>query len=300
MNALRNLNRLLLSAALFVAFACNDERNKFDASGTFEAEETIISAEASGTLLQFDLEEGQALKKNQLVGYIDSTQLYLKKEQLHSQIKSILSQRPDIATQVASLEVQLHSAQREQVRISNLVKAGAATQKQLDDITTQADMIRRQLTAQRSSLGITTESITQQAAPLEIQIQQTEDLLNKCRIVNPFDGTVLTKYVEESEMVNPGKPLYKVADLSHVTLRAYITGDQLPDIKLNQKVTVLTDAGDKYTEREGTITWISDKAEFTPKTILTKKERANLVYAIKIQVPNDGSLKLGMYGEVRF
>lgn len=301
MKLLPKLNRLWIVIPLLLAIAsCNDNDNKFDASGTFEAEETIISAEATGVILQFDIEEGQALRQGQLIGYIDSIQLHLKKKQLMSQINSILSQRPDAAVQVAALEVQLNSARREQVRIENLVKAGAATQKQLDDINTQADMIRRQLEAQRSSLAITTESITQQTAPLRIQIQQTEDMLRKCRIVNPASGTVLTKYAEKNEMATPGKPLYRVADLSNLMLRAYITGDQLPGIKLNQKVRVLTDAGDGYREHQGVVTWISDKAEFTPRTIQTKKERANLVYAVKVKVPNDGTLKLGMYGEVKF
>lgn len=292
---------IVVSASALFTFACNDTNDQYDASGSFEAEETIIPAEASGTILQFDIEEGQILRAGQYVGFIDSTQVYLRKKQFESQIRAALSQRPDIAAQVAALGVQLRSAEREQNRISNLVKAGAATQKQLDDVNSQVNMLKRQIEAQQSSLGITSESITRQAAPLQVQIEQTEDQLKKCRIINPVDGTVLTKYTEAREMANPGKPLYKIADLSDLILRAYITGDQLSQIKLGQKVTVLADDGpDNYREFEGVITWISDKAEFTPKTIQTKKERANLVYATKIKVKNDGSLKIGMYAEVKF
>jgi HlyD family secretion protein len=299
-------NRRLLTYPLAIVLglmlaSCNSHDNEFDASGSFEAEETIIAAEASGTIQQFDLEEGQVLKAGQFLGYIDSTQLYLKRKQLESQIKSTLSQKPNINTQIAALQVQLKSAEREQQRISNLLKAGAATQKQMDDMNAQVDMLKRQLDAQRSSLGITSGSITEQTSPLKIQIEQTQDQLSRCRIINPVNGTVLTKYAEAKEMASPGKPLYKIADLSTVILRAYITGDQLAKVKLNQKVKVLVDDGpDKYKTYEGIVTWISDKAEFTPKTIQTKEERANLVYASKIKVKNDGSLKLGMYAEVKF
>jgi HlyD family secretion protein len=302
--SMKKRNLQILSSvvmAVFILASCNNHENDFDASGSFEAEETIISAEAPGTIQQFDLEEGQLLKAGQILGFIDSTQLYLKKRQLESQIKSTLSQKPNISTQIAALQVQLKSAEREQARVSNLLKAGAATQKQMDDMNAQVDMLKKQLAAQRSSLGITSGSITEQTSPLKIQIEQTQDQLSKCRIINPVDGTVLTKYAEAKEMASPGKPLYKIADLSTVILRAYITGDQLSKVKLNQKVKVLVDDGpDKYKTYEGIVTWISDKAEFTPKTIQTKEERANLVYAVKIKVKNDGLLKLGMYAEVKF
>jgi HlyD family secretion protein len=299
-------NRSLLTYPLTIVLglmlsSCNSHDDEFDASGSFEAEETIIAAEASGTIQQFDVEEGQVLKAGQVLGFIDSTQLYLKRRQLESQIKSTLSQKPNINTQIAALQVQLKSTEREQQRVSNLLKAGAATQKQMDDMNAQVDMLKRQLDAQRSSLGITSGSITEQTSPLKIQIEQTQDQLSKCRIINPVNGTVLTKYAEPKEMASPGKPLYKIADLSTIILRAYITGDQLVKVKLNQKVKVLVDDGpDKYKTYEGIVTWISDKAEFTPKTIQTKEERANLVYASKIKVKNDGLLKLGMYAEVKF
>jgi HlyD family secretion protein len=197
--------------------------------------------------------------------------------------------------------VQLKTAERDQQRISNLVKADAATQKQLDDANAQIELIKKQIVAQQSALGITSGSITQQAAPLEVQIAQINDQLEKCKIINPVKGTVLAKYAEPNEMATMGKPLYKVADISSLTLRAYITGSQLAQVKLNQKVKVLVDdVKDGTREYQGVVVWISDKAEFTPKTILTKEERANLVYAVKIKVPNDGLLKLGMYGEIKF
>ena len=290
---------LFLSAIALVA--CNGSKSEFDASGSFETEETIISAEASGNIRQFDVAEGQSLQAGQLVGYIDSVQLYLKKKQLDTQIKSTLSQRPNVAAQIAALQVQLKTAEKEQQRIANLLKGDAATQKQMDDITSQIEVLKKQIEAQQSALGITSESITEQTNPLQVQIEQINDQLAKCRLVNPLQGTVLVKYVETNEVATPGKALYKIADLSQLFLRAYITGAELSQVKLNQHVHVFIDDGAKnYKEYTGTITWISDKAEFTPKTIQTKDERANMVYAIKVKVKNDGLLKIGMYGELRF
>ncbi len=292
----------ILTSLFIVAglVACNRGKHDYDASGTFEAIETIISSEASGAIKQFDISEGQALTPGQTIGYIDSVQLYLKKKQLIAQIKTTLTQRPDITKQLASLQAQLKAVEREQNRISNLVKADAATQKQLDDVTAQADVIKKQIEAQQSSLDITSESIGQQANPLRVQIEQVDDQLAKCKIINNVKGTVLSKYAEVDEMTLPGKPLYKIADLSTLTLRAYITGDQFSKVKLNQNIKVLVDAEQgQYKEYDGVIEWISSKAEFTPKTIQTKDERANLVYAIKIKVKNDGFLKIGMYADVK-
>lgn len=293
-------NLTIIAAAVFLLASCNRNQSEFDASGTFESEETIISSEATGTIKDFTIEEGQTLKEGDVVGYIDSTQLALRKKQLQAQISAALSRRPDVSKQIASLQEQLKGAEREQVRVTNLLKADAATQKQLDDVNTQIDVVKKQIEALQSSLGITSGSIDKESVPLQIQIDQLNDQLNKCRIINPVNGTVLTKYAEANEVAAPGKPLYKIADLSTVLLRAYVTGDQLSKIKLNQKVTVFVDSGkDSYKQYEGNISWISDKAEFTPKTIQTKEERANLVYGVKIRVKNDGLLKLGMYGEVK-
>lgn len=289
-----------IAAALLLA-SCKNTKNEFDASGAFETEETIISAEASGTMKQFDIAEGQQLKAGQAIGYIDTVQLYLKKKQLEAQIGATLSRKPNIPAQLASLQEQLKAAQKEQQRITSLLKADAATPKQLDDINAQIDVIRKQIDAQQSALGISSQSITEETLPVQVQIEQLDDQLAKSHIINPLNGTVLAKYAEANEVAAIGKPLYKIADLSTLTLRAYISGDQLPQVKLNQKVKVLTDDGKGgYRENEGTISWISDKAEFTPKTIQTKDERADMVYAIKVLVKNDGSLKIGMYAEIKF
>jgi HlyD family secretion protein len=281
--------------------SCGHDKNEHDATGTFEAVETIVSAEANGTIKELNIEEGQELKQGATIGYIDSVQLHLKRKQLLAQIKVLFSKMPDTQAQVAALEEQLKQAEREQKRVSNLVKADAGTQKQLDDVNSQIAVLKKQIEAQRSSLGIMSNSLNEETSPLKVQIEQLDDQIQKCRIVNPVRGMVLTKYMEANEMALPGKPLYKIADLSEIILRAYVTGDQFGAIKAGQAVKVLVDTeGGKYKEYEGKLEWISDKAEFTPKTIQTKEERANLVYAVKIKLKNDGLLKIGMYGEVKF
>jgi HlyD family secretion protein len=293
--------RTLAAGLMLVTASCSKKEKTFDATGTFEAVETIISAEAAGKIETLSLEEGQALKAGQVLGYIDSTQLYLKKQQMEAQIRALLSKQPVVSVQLAALMEQLNTAEREQKRVERLVKADAATTKQLDDATANIEVIKKQIEALRSTLEISKSSIGKEAGPMMVQIDQLNDQLEKCRIVNPVNGTVLTKYAETNELTAPGKPLYKIADLSAITLRAYITGNQLPVVKLGQKVKVHTDNGSGgYNEAEGTITWISDKAEFTPKTIQTKDERANMVYATKVMVKNDGSYKIGMYGEIKF
>ncbi|WP_138484140.1 HlyD family secretion protein [Dyadobacter bucti] len=305
-------NLFLIIMAISVA-ACKNKDNVYDASGTFEAVETIVSAEATGRIVALNIEEGQLLKVGQNVGYIDSVQLYLKKKQLEAQIRATGSRLPDIVAQTnvykqqqAVTQVRLDNLLYEQKRIQNLLKADAATPKQLDDITAQIkelqkqlDVIRKQDAAQASVLKTQTSGLRADVLPLYVQIEQINDQLAKSKIVNEVNGTVLSKYAETNEMAVSGKPLYKVADLSTIILRAYVTGGQLAKIKLNQNVKVLVDdADDKYRELGGEIEWISSKAEFTPKTIQTKDERANLVYALKIRVKNDGFLKIGMYGEV--
>jgi HlyD family secretion protein len=280
--------------------SCNQTETKYDASGTFEAVETIVSAQGSGAIKELNLEEGQVLKVGQVVGYIDSVQLYLKKKQLEAQIRATLSGKPDIAAQTASLEEQLRQAKREQLRNENLLKDDAATKKQLDDANTQVDVIKKQIVALQSSLSITTANLNDQSRPLYVQIEQTNDLLDKCRIINEVNGTVLTKYAEASEVTDVGKPIYKIAALNTIILRAYITGDQIPHVRIGQEVKVLVDSTkDTYKNYTGIVEWVSDKAEFTPKTIQTKDERADLVYAVKIRVKNDGLLKIGMYGEIK-
>ncbi|MBK8343918.1 MAG: HlyD family efflux transporter periplasmic adaptor subunit [Bacteroidetes bacterium] len=288
-------------SAVVVFGSCSNEENTFDATGTFEAKEIIVSTGVAGKIIALNTDEGEQLDANKIVGMIDTTQLYLKKQQLQAQIKAVLSKQPDINTQIASLQEQIKTANSEKIRIDNLLNAGVATQKQADDIRSQIAVLQKQLDAQQSALQITSQSIYQEVAPLTIQIAQIDDQLLQSAIVNPVKGTVLTLYAEQGEYTAPGKAIYKVADLSEMTLRAYISGTQLSNVKLGQKVKVKIDNGEKtYTDMEGIIYWISDKAEFTPKTIQTKEERANLVYAIKIRVPNDGSIKIGMYGEIVF
>ncbi len=296
----RILKILVFSGIILFANACKNEKT-FDASGSFEAVEVIISAEANGVLEVFNIEEGQYLQDGDFIGYIDSTQLYLKKKQLETQIVALMAKKPNIPVQLSALQEQLKTAEVEQQRITNLVKSDAATTKQLDDINAQIEIIKKQIAAQKSTLVISSEGINKDVLPLQVQVEQLNDQLQKCKIINPVKGTVLTKYAEQNEMAAAGKALYKIADLSTIILRAYISSNQLAQVKLNQKVKVHTDDGSGgFKEDEGTITWISDKAEFTPKTIQTKEERANMVYAVKIKMPNDGTYKIGMYGEIVF
>lgn len=281
--------------------SCGGAEDDFDATGTFEAREVIVSSGIAGKILQLQAEEGSSLEANSIAGMVDTTQLYLKKKQLQAQISAVLSKQPEVSTQLAAIQEQIKTANTEKVRVQNLLSAGVATQKQLDDLNNQIAVLEKQLDAQRSSLEITSHSIYEEVNPLTIQIAQIDDQLLQARIINPLKGTVLTKYAESGEYTTPGKAIYKIADLNDMTLRAYITGDQLAQVKLGQKVTVNIDNGDgSMKSMEGSIYWISDKAEFTPKSIQTKDERANLVYAIKIRVNNDGSAKIGMYGEVKF
>lgn len=299
-NFLRNEIILFVLLAILLS-ACGGENRKYDATGTFEAEEIIVSSEAMGKLVMFDVEEGISLKQNQIVGVVDTIQLHLKKKQLESTIKALLSKQPDVSTQLAAIKEQIETAQIEKKRIENLVKSNAATTKQLDDINSQIEILNKQFNASKSSLTITRQGLQSETYPLQIQIEQIQDQINKSIIKNPVDGTVLTRYAKQSEITANGKALYKIADLSTMTLRAYINGDQLGHIKLGQKIKVFVDKGEgEQKEMNGEIYWISSKAEFTPKTIQTKDERTNLVYAIKVKVKNDGYLKIGMYGEVIF
>ena len=293
---------MLLAAALTPGLSgCSSSGKASDASGTFEATEVIVSAEETGRILSLDLAEGQTVRAGEKLGHIDDVQLVLKKRQLLANIKGVESKRPDIGVQIAATRQQIATAQTEKQRILNLLKADAANRKQLDDVNSQIATLEKQLTAQKESLENSSRGITDESSALEIQIAQLDDHIAKSDIASPIDGTVLVKYAEAGELAVGGKALFKVADLAHMHLRAYITSSQLSEVKLGQKVTVITEFGDKGNrEYTGEVIWISDKSEFTPKTILTRDERANLVYAVKIAVPNDGYLKIGMYGSVRF
>ena len=291
-----------IAGVLFIVLlltSCKSDTNEAFASGYFEAVETIVSARGNGTIQYLNVEEGMDLQADTKVGQIDSTQIYLTIRQIQAQKGAVLSRKPDISSQTAILKEQLAHANRELIRVENLNAGGAATQKQLDDARSAVAVLNRQLSAQQTTLDKTSASVGKETNPLEVQISLLQDQLEKCRIINPVTGTVLVKYAEPTEMTAIGRPLYKIADLSTLQLRAYITGKQLGSLKLGQKVKVTTDLGkEKPAEYDGTVNWISNKAEFTPKTIQTHEERSNEVFAIKVAVKNDGFLKIGMYGEI--
>ena len=281
--------------------SCAETGSRYDAEGSFEAEEVTVSAEATGKILEFDLREGQKVLSGERLGCIDSLQLYLSKLQLEKSAKSVLSNKPDIAKQVAAQNAQMKKLLKEKARVENLLRDGAATRKQLEDIDAQIAVLKAQISAQKSALGNSASSIDAQSSSLEVQIAQIDDRIAKCRITSPVDGTVLSKYAQAGEFAAAGKPLFKVADLDRVFLRAYLTSAQLCALSLGQTVRVYADfGGDKVREYEGKVEWISPKSEFTPKNIQTADERENLVYAVKVAVRNDGYIKLGMYGGIKF
>ncbi len=286
---------------LLLTTSCGKMKDDADASGTFEATEVIVSAEGAGKILTFSVEEGQLLTAGEIVGAIDSTQLFLRKQQILSSNKSLQSRRPDVNKQIAAVEQQIVTAKTERKRIENLLKANAATQKQFDDVNALIVLLEKQLDAQKTVLETANQGITEDSQGIKIQEAQIADQLHKCKIISPIAGTVLVKYSEMGEVAAPGKALFKIADTNNMILRAYVTADQLTQLKIGQRVKVTSDFGkDKNKEYMGTLSWISSKAEFTPKTIQTRDERANLVYAVKIDIKNDGFIKIGMYGDVNF
>ena len=291
---------IVLAGAAILLTACGNRGKEYDATGTFEATETTVYAEQNGTLLAFDIREGDEVAAGAEVGLIDTTQTWLKMQQLIVTREVYQSQKPDLERQVAATRQQLAKAKQEQQRYKELVADGAAPSKMLDDATNQVQVLQRQLDAQISALSKSTRSLDRQMAATDVQVNQLQDQLQKCHIVTPTAGTVLEKYVERGEFVAIGKPLFKVADTRQMFMRAYFTSSQLMDIKVGQPVTVYADFGDgQKRDYKGTITWISSRSEFTPKTILTDDERADLVYAVKVAFQNDGYVKIGMYGEVR-
>ncbi len=291
---------LVLLSALALA-SCNNGKNKYDATGSFEAKEIIVSAEAAGKIINFDVEEGDLLKEGQQIGNIDSTQIMLQKESVLANASGMKAQKPNVNTQTAAMQEQIKTLENEKNRVQNLISANAANRKQLDDINAQIEVLRKQLSAQTSALQKNNSSISAQSSALVLQANQLSDRIIKSRIISPINGVVLNKYAEIGELAGLGTPLFKIADTQNMILRAYVTNDQLAQIKLNQQVKVWVDAGDgKMKSYDGIVNWISSKSEFTPKTVQTKNERANLVYAVKIAVKNDGLLKIGMYGEVEF
>ncbi|MCD7720688.1 MAG: efflux RND transporter periplasmic adaptor subunit [Prevotellaceae bacterium] len=287
--------------ACLALLACSGGKKEYDATGMFEATEVTVSAEQSGRLLSLSLTEGDSLTEGQQVGLVDTVQLSLRALQLGATRMSYANQRPDIEKQIASTRQELQKAEMEQCRYETLVKENAANQKQLDDAVSSVNVLRKQLEAQLSQLGNSTESLNSQMSATDIQRLEVLDQLAKCHITAPISGVVLDKYAEEGEYAVPGTPLFKMADVGNMFLRAYVTTAQLADVRVGQQVKVLADyGGGDRREYEGRVTWIADRAEFTPKTILTDDERADLVYAVKIAVRNDGYIKIGMYGEVKF
>ena len=311
---MKNLVFGITAIASLLIISCNRSESDFDASGTFEADETIVSSEMPGKILSFNVEEGMRLPKDSIVGSVDATNIDLQQQQVEASIHALNEKTANVNPQVELLQNQLAVQQsqldnllHERTRIENLLKSDAATPKQLDDINSQIDVVKKsmavtqqQINVKKNDIATQNRSILSEAEPLKKRVAQLEDQQQRANIVNPVTGTVITKYAEAGEITSSGKALYKIADLSELNLRAYVTGVQLPAIKLGQQVKVMIDQGEKkYKEYTGNIIWISDKAEFTPKTIQTKEERANLVYAIKVKVKNDGFLKIGMYGEVK-
>lgn len=291
----------ILPVMPFLLASCSGNDSDYDATGSFEATEIIVSAQGNGEILSLDIAEGQTLQAGEVVGQIDTVQLFLQKMSLLSNVQGVRVQRPNIGTQTAVIEKQIQTLQRERTRTQNLVEANAANKKQLDDINAQIEVLQKQLSAQTSTLQKSSEQISAQSSALQIQVAQLDDLLEKCTVKSPVPGVVLNKYAERGELTGTGSPLFKIADIDNMYLRAYVTNDQLSGIKLDDSVTVRVDAGGgDMKSYSGTVSWISGKSEFTPKTIQTRNERANLVYAIKIAVRNDGFLKIGMYGEVKF
>lgn len=281
--------------------SCDKEKKEYDATGTFEATEVTVSAEQNGKILRLDINEGDRVGRDQQVGLIDTVQLYLKARQIGATRLVYAAQRPDKAKQVAATRQQLAKAREECDRFEGLVGEGAANRKTLDDARSQVKVLERQLEAQLSALNNSTNSLNAQMGTADVEKLQVADQLAKCHVTTPIAGTVLEKYAEQGEYATVGKPLFKMADTDHMCLRAYITSAQLKTVRLGQRVKVYADYGNQERkEYVGKVTWISTKSEFTPKTILTDDERADLVYAVKVAVRNDGYVKIGMYGEAKF
>ena len=292
---------MVMAGVALMLNSCGNNDNEFDATGVFEATETTVFAEQAGVLMTFSVEEGDIIEQNKQVGLIDTTQLWLKLQQAGANKRVYQSQKPELEKQIAATREQLSKARQDQQRYKELVADGAAPSKMLDDANSQVEVLQRQLAAQISSLTVSTNALERQMDAADVQADQWRDQLRKCHILAPTKGTVLEKYVERGEFVSTGKPLFKMADTDDMFIRAYVTSAQLKDIRVGQQATVLADFGDGQKRKyQGKVTWISNRSEFTPKTILTDDERADLVYALKVAFRNDGYVKIGMYGEVLF
>jgi len=290
-------NKLIILLLPALLAACNGNENSSDAYGNFEAKDVIISAEAQGKIIQFNLEEGQSLKAGQKLGFIDTVPLSIQREQLLAQKQAVASKKANVNAQIEVQEQQKKVLETEKDRIEQLYNDNAATKQQYDDITGKYDVVEKQIAATKTQIS----SIVREMNVIDKQVKLMNEQISRATITNPIDGTVLEKYLEENEIAIIGKALYKIALLDDIDLRVYVSGSQLPNIKIGQDVKVLIDK-DSETNQEyvGKVFWISDQAEFTPKIIQTKEERVNMVYAVKVRVKNDGKLKIGMPGEVVF
>lgn len=308
MNPKRLLTKSLYIGIIFIMAisllftGCRRKNKSADAYGVFEATEIVISSEANGRLLEFNVEDGQVCHKGDILGYIDSAQICLQIQQLESAIRATLASRPDIPSQLNTLQAQLQTLEREKDRVTTLVEANAATTKQLDDVNAQISIVKGQIAATKSQLNTQSAAILENVEAQRFQVMQLQNALEKCTIKAPIDGTILKKYIQPNELAFQGKPIFKIADVTNMSIKVYVTEDMLSSIQLGQKAEIHIDTRDKKNDKvmEGTVRWISDKAEFTPKMIQTKKERANMVYAVRISFRNDGSAKIGMPGDVNF
>ncbi len=296
-----NIRTFSIIALIPALAACNGGKSTYDASGVFETTEVTVSAEGNGKIEWFKIEEGDKVNAGDTLGCLDTTQLHLTKVQLESNMKAVKSGKYDVNKQIASLQQQMTKQNRELERFTKLAAAGASGQKTVDDIEAQISVLEKQIEAQEEILQNANSGISGQTTALEAQISMIEDRIRKCVITSPLNGIILSKYAEPGELAGQGRALFKVADTDNIKIRAYVTADQLTELKLGQEMKVYADLGKKgRKEYEGKLVWIAEQAEFTPKTIQTRDERANLVYAVKIAVKNDGLIKLGMYGEVKF
>lgn len=298
---MRTYKLIILGTMAAWMTACENANPEYDATGVFETTEVIVSAQGNGEIMQLTIEEGSEVSPNELLGHIDTIQLSLKRQQLTATLSATESRKLDVNKQLASIRQQIANLKTEQLRYEKLVKANAASQKQLDDINYNLEVLHKQLSATSEQIGSSNSSLSGQSAGIAAQVAQIDKQIEDCLITSPIKGIILSKYVEQGEFAIPGRALFKVGDISDIKLRAYVSAPQLTSLQIGQKVKVYADFGETdCKEYEGTVTWISAEAEFTPKTIQTRDERSNLVYAIKIAVKNDGMIKRGMYGNVKF
>jgi HlyD family secretion protein len=291
---MKNKYILGISIMVFSLFSCGNDAGKADGYGNFEATEITISAENNGKLIQFNVDEGNQLKKDQFIGFIDTVQLALKYEQILISKAVVRLKSKGVLSQISVLKSKMKTAEISKARTENLIKENAATQKQLDVISGEIDVLKSQV----RSIEIQNAPVVNELKSIDVQLEQITDQIKKSKIINPVNGTVLTKYAEPNEITAFGKPLYKIANLSKMQLRVYISETQLSNLKIGQEVTIKIDAVDVMKSYKGVVSWVASEAEFTPKIIQTKEERVALVYAVKVNVVNDGSLKIGMPAEM--